>query len=398
MWEKDINIEEIREIRVKTTVFFGIGAIKKIDSICSQLSKRGIHKIIAVTGKGAYKKTGAWDHVLEAFAKHGIDYVHYDGITPNPEADPIDEAVKIAKDFGAQAVLGIGGGSSIDAAKAVSALLAYPEHDARSISEGVAIRKALPILAINLTHGTGSEVDRFSVLTIPETNHKLSLTADCLYPLYSINDPQLMTGLGAEQTAYVSVDAVNHVLEACSTKLASPFSILLAKEVVRLVAEYLPKALKDPMDLPARYYLSYASMMAGTAFDNGLLHITHALEHPLSGLKTETIHGQGLALLLPAVLKRVFEARKHTIFEVLQPILGELDFETATGEMVAAATRNWLHSVGIKESLRDLGFGEEHLDKLTELVYETPGLKGLLGLAPIEVTPELVRTIFAESL
>lgn len=398
MWEKDIDINEVREIRVKTTVFFGVGAIRKIDYICAQLAKRGIRKVLVVTGKNAYKKTGAWDVVLEAFAKNEIEYVHYDGIMPNPEADPIDEAVKIARGSGAQAVLGIGGGSSIDAAKAVAALLAYPEHDARSISQGVSIRKALPIIAINLTHGTGSEVDRFSVLTIPETNHKLSLTADCLYPLFSINDPRLMTGLGAGQTAYVSVDAVNHVLEACSTKMASPFSILLAKEVVRLVAKYLPKALQDPEDLQARYYLSYASMIAGTAFDNGLLHITHALEHPLSGLKTETIHGQGLALLLPAVLKQIFETKKHTILEVLRPILGDLGSEQATADQVADRTRRWLHSVGITQTLRDLGFGEEHLDKLTDLVYETPGLKGLLGLAPIEVTPEMVREIFAESL
>ena len=84
MWEKEIDIHQVREIRARTTVFLGVGAIAKIDDICADLKARGLDKLIVVTGKGAYKKTGAWDHVLNAFAKHGITYVHYDKVTPNP--------------------------------------------------------------------------------------------------------------------------------------------------------------------------------------------------------------------------------------------------------------------------------------------------------------------------
>lgn len=399
MWEKEINIHEIREIRVKTTAFLGVGAIKKIDFICGQLVKKGIQKVITVTGKGAYKRSGAWDHVLEAYQKHGIEYVLFDGVTPNPEVDQVDAATKIAKDFGAQSVIAIGGGSAIDAGKSVAALLKYPDKNARDLANlTFRVSEAVPIVAINLTHGTGSEVDRFSVLSIPENNFKSGITSDALYPWYAIDDPKLMVGLSPEQTTYVSLDALNHIVEACSTSVATPFSILLAQETVRLLSVYLPRVQKDPNDLEARYFLAYASLIAGTAFDNGLLHITHAMEHPLSGLKSETTHGHGLAILLPSVIKYIYDAKKNTLFTVLKPILGNLDFETATAETVSNAVKNWLKKVNMNESLRDLGFSEKDLDDLTRLTFEIPGQKGLLSIAPIEVTENIIRKIFEESL
>ena len=399
MWEKDINIHEVREIRVKTTAFLGVGAIEKIDYICERLVQMGIQKVVTVTGRGAYKKTGAWSYVEKAYQKHGIEYVLYDKVTPNPEVDQVDEAAAMARELGAGAVVAIGGGSPIDAGKAVAVLLKYPDKDARALANlSFPIEDAVPIIAINLTHGTGTEVDRFSVISIPENDYKPAIAADAMYPLYAIDDPALMTGLAPDQTTFVSVDALNHIVEACSTVVATPFSILLAQETVRLISIYLPRVQKDPNDLEARYFLTYASLIAGTAFDNGLLHLTHALEHPLSGLKHETTHGQGLAILLPSVIKHIYDVKKNTLFDVLKPILPNLQFETATADDVSKAVRQWLHSVNIKESLKDLGFGEEHLDDLTRLAFETPGLKGLLSIAPIEATPDVVRQIFAESL
>ena len=129
---------------------------------------------------------------------------------------------------------------------------------------------AVPIVAVNLTHGTGTEVNRFAVVTITENEHKPALAFACIYPAYAIDDPALMTRLPERQTVFVSVDAINHVIEASTTKTASPYTIGMAKEVVRLVAKYLPLARKAPGDLRARYFLLYASMLAGVAFDNGL--------------------------------------------------------------------------------------------------------------------------------
>ena len=126
MWEKDIDINEVKEIRVRTTVYFGVGAIKKIEDIAKDLKAKGLDKLVVVTGKGAYKKTGAWDYVQAALKNHNITYVHYDGVTPNPNTHQVNEAAKMAKEFGAKAMLAIGGGSAIDAGKSVAILMENP--------------------------------------------------------------------------------------------------------------------------------------------------------------------------------------------------------------------------------------------------------------------------------
>lgn len=399
MWHKEIDIHTIREIRSKTLVYFGVGAIKKIDTIAQDLKARGIDKVLIVTGKGSYRSTGAWDHVSRALQAHHITHTHYDEVTPNPNTHQVNAAAKQALDFGAQAVIAIGGGSAIDAGKSTAILMKYPSHTAEELYEfKFTPTQAAPIVAINLTHGTGSEANRFAVVTIEEKNFKPAIAYDCLYPLYAIDDPQLMTGLSEKQTRYVSIDAINHVIEASTTKAASPYTVDLAIATVQLVAEYLPKALKDPQDLTARYFLTYAALIAGLSFDNGLLHYTHALEHPLSGVNPNLTHGLGLAILLPAVIKNIYAVRPGTLASVLKPIASGLTGDPQEAERAARAVEKWLFSVGADKKLADEGFRPSDVDTLTELAFHTPSLKGLLDLAPTEATKSAVRTIYAESL
>ncbi len=127
-----------------------------------------------MSGKNAYKSTGAWEVVEKALKDNGIEYVNYDGVMPNPTTIAVNEAAKIAKDFGAKAVVAIGGGSPIDAGKSVAILLKYPDKTANDIYEFTFApdRLVAPIVAINLTHGTGTETNRFAVVTIPEKDYK----------------------------------------------------------------------------------------------------------------------------------------------------------------------------------------------------------------------------------
>lgn len=167
MWEQEIKLEEIREIRTKTMLFLGVGAISKIDDIAKEFNSKGIQKIAVITGKSAYKKTGAWEVVTKFFKKYDIDYVLFDKVAPNPNSVDCDEAVKLAHHFGAQAVVGIGGGSAIDTAKTVAIMCNYPEKTTADLYEGRFVpTKALPIVAINTTHGTGTEVNRFAVMSL----------------------------------------------------------------------------------------------------------------------------------------------------------------------------------------------------------------------------------------
>ncbi|MHB8062249.1 MAG: iron-containing alcohol dehydrogenase [Ruminiclostridium sp.] len=399
MWENKIDINQVVEIRTKTTAFFGVGAINKMADVAVNLVAKGIKKVIVMTGKGSHIKTGAWDITKKALETNGIEYLLFSKVTPNPTVGQVDEATAEAKSFGAQAVIAIGGGSPIDAAKSVAILIANPTKNATELYElKFAPDVAAPIVAINLTHGTGTEVNRFAVVSIPEKEYKPAIAYDCIYPLFAIDDPALMTKLPAEQTLYVSVDAVNHVVEASTSIVTNPLAILLAKETIRLVAKYLPKAIKEPENLTARYFLLYASLIAGTSFDNGLLHFTHALEHPLSAVKPDLSHGLGLSMLLPAVVKEIYPVSGEVLAEIFEPILPGLKGTADEADKVFEGIKKWQNDIGIKSHLKDEGFDESVIEKLVDLAFETPGLAGLLAIAPVKASREAVRNIYVNSL
>lgn len=394
-WEKHVDVDEIKEIRLASKVFFGCGAIKKIDDICQELADKDIKKIIVITGKNAYRATGAWGFCEKAFAKHDIEYVIFDKISPNPVATDVDAATKLGLDFNAKAVLAIGGGSPIDTAKSVAILMKHPDRTANELYEmEFTPQVAMPIIAINLTHGTGTECNRFAVVTIAEKNYKPAIAYDCIYPSYSIDDPNLCITLSPSQTLYTSIDAVNHVVEAATTTVASSISIEFAKRVIELVVKYLPIAMKDPKDRTARYWLMYASMIAGAAFDNGLLHFTHALEHPLSAVKPELSHGLGLAMILPAMIETIYNSRSDILNYILEPIKPDIISARDAAKTVEA----WLFGLGVTDKLSDQGFTEADVPTLVGLVYHTPGLSGLVDVAPIDGTESAMTFIYKSSL
>lgn len=401
MWEKTMSIDEVREIRGKTSTFLGVGAIEKIFDIISELKKKGIDRIAIVTGKSSYIKCGAWDYVERALKENDIKFILYNKITPNPLSTHVDEATKEARELDAKAVIGIGGGSPIDAAKSVAIMMLYPEYTTADLYEyKFTPTDALPVIAINTTHGTGTETDRFAVVSVLEDGkeYKPAIAYDVSYPVYSIDDPKLMTSLPRSQTIYTSVDAINHVVEACTTKVASPYTVMLAKETVRLIAKYLPVALENGEELEARYYLAYASAIGGICFDNGMLHLTHALEHPLSAMKPDLAHGLGLAILLPSIIKSIYPAKPEVLSHILMPIVPHLKGQKEEAESAANGVREWLVSVGITETLSDLGFEENDIERLVELTFTTPSLDLLLNCSPVDATKELIAKIYRESL
>lgn len=399
MWEKTMNLNQVNHIRCKSDVFFGIGAIEKIFDIIKELKDSGINKIIVVTGRASYKKTGAWNRVEKAFKDNNIEYALYNKITANPTTEHVDEATKVALELGAEAVVAIGGGSVIDAAKSVAVMVKYPNKTATDLFEyKFTPTEALPVIAVNTTHGTGTEGDRFAVVSILEKQYKPCTAYEFGYPLYSIDDPKLMVGLPKNQTIYTSVDAVNHVIEACTTVIANPYTILLAKETIRLIHRYLPIALENGEDLEARYYLTYASLIAGIAFDNTMLHLTHALEHPLSAVKPDLPHGLGLAMLVPSVVKYTYETRPEILANVLSPIVPNLKGTKDEAKIACEGVKNWLYSIGVTDTLTTQGFSDSDIENLVNLVFTTPSLNLLLDYAPIKADKELVKTIYKESL
>jgi len=396
---KTMDINRVTELRTATTDYFGVGAIQKFNDIAQTLKSEGINKVMVVSSKSAYIKTGAWDVVEPALRANGIEYILYNKVTPNPTDRQTDEATEAGRAFGAQAVIGIGGGSPIDTAKSVAVMLEYPEYNTKDLyTFKFTPTTAKPIIAINTTHGTGTEVNRFAVVTISDLEYKPAIAYDCLYPTYAIDDPALMTKLPLRQTLYVSIDAVNHVTEAATTQLTNPLAILLAKETISLVHEWLPEVIKNPENLEARYWLTYAAAMAGTSFDNGLLHLTHALEHPLSAIRPELSHGLGLAMILPAVVKEIYASQAEILAEIYAPIVPGLKGTPDEADTIAAGIEKWLFDLGVTEKLSDLNFTDDDVERLLSLTRETPSLDGLLAIAPVEATDDVIRNIYKSSM
>lgn len=399
MFKNNLDIHAVTEIRCKSNIYFGCGAINRINDIADQLISRNIKSVLVISGRRAYKSTGAWGVIEPALTSRGIRFDIYDKVTPNPTTAQIDEATAMGKAVAAGAVIAIGGGSPIDTAKSVAILLTDTKYNAAELYEmKFTPSGAVPIVAVNLTHGTGTEADRFAVATILEKEYKPAIAYDCIYPTWSIDDPALMTGLSAEQTRYVSIDAVNHCIEAATSKAASAFSISLAREAIALVAQYLPAAEKDPSDLEARYYLLYASMLAGISFDNGLLHYTHALEHPLSAVKPELTHGLGLSMLVPAVVKAIYAEKGGVLADILSPMVPGLTGCPSEALKAAQGLEKWLADSKVPQKLADEGFTADDIDKLVELAFTTPSLGGLLSLAPNTADAAMVRTIYQDSM
>ena len=399
MWDKEIAIDQVRAITLKGKIFFGVGAITRIEEIVNELKAEGVESFLVVTGKNAYISSGAWEVIESVMLSKGVKFAVYSGVTPNPTAEQVDTAVEVGRSINASAVIGIGGGSAIDAAKSAAIMLKYPERKCADLYEyAFTPAEALPVVAVNLTHGTGTECNRFAVVSIPEKNYKPAIAYELIYPRYAIDDPALMTGLSEAQTRYVSIDAMNHVIEAATSRSANPLSIQLAAETIRLVTEYRPLAEKNPKDLRARYFLAYAALIAGWAFDNGLLHYTHALEHPLSAVQPKLAHGLGLAMLLPAVVENIWPESGPILAQLFAPFAPGLDGSPKGAAKGARAVQKFLVTHGVSEKLSDLGFTEDDIPVLTELAVSTPSLGGLLEQAPTFADRVAINAIYLNSM
>jgi len=384
-------------LNLRTTLFFGIDAIHSFEKIAKYIVTQDLSPLLIITGKSSYKKCGAWNVVKEILESYEIEYAHYDGVSSNPTIEMVQTAFEFGRGIGAKSVLGIGGGSVIDVSKATAVLIANKDISARELYlKRPQVNPAVPIFAINTTHGTGTEVDRFAVATIPEERAKISIAYDSIYPTFSIDDPSLTTKLPRDQTIYVTIDALSHALESMTSKYSNPFTVNLATQASHRIFENLPKALDHPEDVEVRYWLLYASMIAGITLDNSRAHLAHALEHPISAVKPEVPHGLGLALLLPVVIEKAYEAFPDVLSVALRPIANDLRGLPEEGKKARKALEEWISSLGLDKKLSDLGFCEEDVDELARIALKT--MKYLIGMAPFEVSDDMLKRMYIEIL
>lgn len=396
-WEKKIDINKVFVLQpTRPTTYFGVGAIGKLDGILGGLAAKGMKKILVVTDSIAYKASGAWNSVEPALNAH-CQWKHYDKVRPNPTYANCEEAAHIATEFGADVLLAIGGGSSIDTAKTAAVLMKHPGKKAKDFYEkGEPITGAAPLILINTSHGTGSECDAFAVAQ-SDGEDKPCINSPHIYSTFTIEDPALTATMPTKQTISTSIDAVNHALEAATAITTTPYSIGLAKDAIRLVISYLPTAIVEPSNLTARYWLLYASAIAGISFDLGLLHITHCMEHAMSTLNAKVTHGDGLGILMPAMVQEIYPAVPEVIADLFEPIIPGLKGQPSETDFVVEKLRTWCHAVGQSTSMAGY-YTEADIPALVKTTMTSSLSKALLPLAPIKADAAVVERIFRNSL
>lgn len=308
-------------------VHYGVNAFDNVDTTMF----RGMRWFVVTSRGGSMERYGWIAKLAEVAERVGAWLEVCKCVSTNPTVDQADEAYENAKRFGATVVIGLGGGSSIDVAKAVAAGLASQAPPSKLYRGEALIKGSLPIVAIPSTHGSGSEVDRFAVLSDDKTRSKAAIVSAKIRPVYAILDPRITVTLPPRLSGATVVDALSHAVESFVAKNANPVSRGYAREAVYLIAKGISELEKSGWrELRVRAYFLNAAMLAGAAIDISRTTLVHALEHPISYYHPEIHHGIGLAALLPAWIEYVEEVVPELVREILEPLRKVVGGQTAS--------------------------------------------------------------------
>lgn len=376
----------------KTIIYFGIGALQNLDNIISSSCRR----VYIITGRNAAYVSGAFADVKKILDVYGIDYEVYSNVASNPTHVMVDEIADKVKKFEPNYVVAIGGGSVIDTAKVASALAVCGGSVKDYIVGGKLISGSKPVIAINLTHGTGSEINRYAVVTIDMPKTKYGLASEYFYPVASFNDPRYTLTMPYKQIIYTTLDAFYHAYEAVTGRDCSPYVLLIAEEVAKIIARWLPIAIENPKDLETRYWLLYVSMLAGIAIDNSRAHLIHAIENVLSGINTNLPHGAGLAMIGPHVTKYIHKAVPENSYRILKYLDPDIRPTEEDAERASEAVMKFQRLVGFNERLSDYGFTHSDARYIIDVVFNV--LSYGMKLTPFNVDEDIIKTVYLKSL
>lgn len=290
--------EGIVELYAPRHTLIGSGSIGEIPRFLKRLN---VNKVFVITDKGLVKM-GTAGKVIEVLEKAGAHYSVYDGVKPNPTVAIVEEAMDAYRGNDCKCIIAIGGGSPIDVAKAVSLLAANGGKIQDYWGENMTAKQGVPMIAVNTTAGTGSEVTRAYVVTDESTKIKM-LDVDTNSLAYlAIDDPDLMTGMPPALTAATGMDALTHAIEAYLCNVHTPYTDGLALQAIKLVTHSLKTAVTDATHIRARTEMCWAAYMAGLAFSNSGLGLVHGIAHQLGGFYNIP-HGVANAIMLPYVME-----------------------------------------------------------------------------------------------
>jgi len=373
--------------------YFGPGARKVLPQ---EIKRLGLHKAFVATDKELIK-FGVAGKVLSVLEEAGIPYEVFSEIKPNPTVSNVKAGVKAYAESGADFILAIGGGSSIDTAKAIGIITNNPEFSDVVSLEGIADtrRKSVPVIALPTTAGTAAEVTINYVITDEQNQKKMVCVDPNDIPAIAIVDAELMYTLPKGLTAATGMDALTHAIEGLITKGAWEMSDMFEIKAIEMINRYLETAVNNPSDAEARNGMAVAQYIAGMAFSNVGLGVVHGMAHPLGAI-FDIPHGVANALLLPTIMEFNMPAALDKYVEIAKAMnvyAAGMSKEEAAQAAVKAVKELSLR-IGIPQHLTELGITENDLDRLaTAAVADvcTPG-------NPREVNKEIILELYKKVL
>ncbi len=383
----------------RTFLSFGKGVLGKVGK------KTSLHgsKALLVAGEGAMKKLGFLDSTKKFLEQSGLEVTVFEGVEPNPSVPTIDKGIFIGKNSDCDVVVALGGGSAMDAAKAIAVGITHFEEDdtiwnfiGTSDREPKPITSAtLPLIAITSTSGTGSHVTPYAVVTNPETGEKTGMRSEFIYPVESIYDLELVKSMPAKVTAETGFDVLAHAMEAHVSTNTSPFTAPFSLTAIELVSRHLVNAFENGDNLEARQGMALADTFAGIAITLSGTIAVHALSHAISGNNTEIAHGQALASLSPTIMTLNIEfgdekTKKH--YSEISTAFGKDANPVSSVQAVIELSKK----IGLFKPLSELGYSNKDIEKFCKDTFNAS--QRTLSRNPVELDKSKVNKIYSDCL
>ena len=365
-----------------------------VDTIPEEINSRGLKKALIVCGKRSASSI-EFKKVTDSLTANNIEFVVYPGSQPNPTVTNVMDGVKILEENNCDFVISYGGGSPHDCAKGI-ALVATNGGNIRDY-EGVnkSSKPQLPLISINTTAGTASEMTIFAIITDEERHVKMAIVDKNVTPILAVNDPNLMVSMPKSLTAATGMDALTHAVEAYVSTSATPVTDACAQKAIELISAHLRDAVEDGENMEARDMMAYAEYLAGMAFNSASLGYVHAIAHQLGGFY-DLPHGVCNAILLPEVQvfnSQVSAAKLKDVAKFMGVDVTNMNDKEGCDAAIAAI-RKLSADIDIPSGLIELGVKEEDFDTLAD-----NALKDACGLTnPVKATHEDIKKILANAM
>jgi alcohol dehydrogenase len=363
------------EMVLRNRVLFGVGAIERLPELVRAV---GGSRVFVVTDPGV-RASGVIARVADILTAAGLESAVFDGCEPNPGFDAVARGASALHAFGLgdTVVVPVGGGSSMDTAKALDLGATNDGSVAEFGYDDPALSSGRPIVTVPTTAGTGAETNSFAVITDEAQGRKTYVGHPSLLPQVTILDPALTLGLPSDATAATGIDALTHSLESLLSANPNPFAEAVALGVVRTIGTWLPRAVAHGSDLEARAQMLVASHLAGVGQASGTgVGFVHALGHAI-GTRGRVAHGTALALVLPEILAYYLGARDRELASVAVAfgVSGPMDDEPQAARAAVDAVARLIDEVGQRRTLRELGLGSDSLDQLVGDALDDPAIR-----------------------